>query len=467
MTDGLGLEGAYSETLSRIKGQGEEEARLGMATLMWISHSERPLKIDELCHALGVEIGSPDLDGDNVPSVGTLLSSCQGLVTVDKEASTVRLIHFTLLEYLRAHPELFGRAHSTIAETCLSYLNSNQVTALSTTPPYPDTPFLEYSSLYWGVHAKRDLSDCARLLVLKLFDNYNNHISPKVLLNAQKPRFSYVNFDKPSRFSGLHCASFFGIVEVVTGFVEMKDCDINQTDSIDFTPLTWASRNGHGGVVKILLGRDDVNPDKQDKYGRTPLWAATENGHEGVVEMLLARDDVNPEKPDKYGQTPLCSAASNGHEGVVKILLRRDNVNPDKPGEYKKTPLCCASWNGHEGVVKILLRRDDVNTNHPDNCRQTPLCGAVTNGHEGVVKILLEQDDVDPNSQDMDGETPLWRAARFGYERVVKILLERGDVDPDKPDKHGRTPLSCATEYGHTAVIALLQLVTSATPSTE
>jgi len=56
MTDGLGLEGAYGETLSRIKGQGEEESRLGMATLMWISHSGRPLEVGDLCHALGVEL---------------------------------------------------------------------------------------------------------------------------------------------------------------------------------------------------------------------------------------------------------------------------------------------------------------------------------------------------------------------------------------------------------------------------
>ena len=59
-----------------------------------------------MCHALGVEIGSPDLDSDNVPSIGTLLDCCQGLVSVDKEASTIRLIHFTLQEYLRAHPRL-------------------------------------------------------------------------------------------------------------------------------------------------------------------------------------------------------------------------------------------------------------------------------------------------------------------------------------------------------------------------
>jgi len=124
VADGLGLEDAYGSTLGRIKGQEGEKARLGMAALMWISHSERPLEGDELCQALAVEIESPNLHSDNIPSIETVLSCCQGLVAIDKEASTVRLIHFTIQEYLRAQPELLDTAHSTMAETCLSYLNS-------------------------------------------------------------------------------------------------------------------------------------------------------------------------------------------------------------------------------------------------------------------------------------------------------------------------------------------------------
>jgi len=124
MTDSSGLEGAYGTTLSRIKRQGREGSRLGIAALMWISHSELPLKVNELRHALGVEIGATDLDVDNVPSIRTLLACCKGLVAVDKEASTVRLIHFTLQEYPQAHPEPLDRPHSTMAEICLSYLNS-------------------------------------------------------------------------------------------------------------------------------------------------------------------------------------------------------------------------------------------------------------------------------------------------------------------------------------------------------
>jgi len=157
-----------------------------MAALMWISHAERPLELDELCHALAVEIGSLNLNPDNVPSIGTLLACCQGLIVVDEKDSTVRLIHLTLQEYLRAHPELFSTTHSTMAETCLSYLNSQQVKSLSTSPS-PDLqgmPFLEYSSLCWGTHAKKGLSDCAKFLALKLFNDLNDHISTKILLSS-------------------------------------------------------------------------------------------------------------------------------------------------------------------------------------------------------------------------------------------------------------------------------------------
>ena len=50
MTDGLGL--GDSATLDRIKGQYGKKARLGMATLMCISHAERPLKPDAVAKNL-------------------------------------------------------------------------------------------------------------------------------------------------------------------------------------------------------------------------------------------------------------------------------------------------------------------------------------------------------------------------------------------------------------------------------
>jgi len=502
MTDGLGLEGVYGETLSRIKGQDEEESRLGMAALMWITHAERPLKVNELCHALGVEIGAADLDSDNVPAIGTLLACCQGLVAVDKEASTVRLIHYTLQEYLRGHPDLFCRSHATMAETCLSYLNSHQVKALSTTP-FPDlrgTPFLEYSSVFWGMHAKRDFSAYAKQLALRLFEDYSNHISIKLLLDAEKSCPSPLGWHKHPGFSSLHCVSFFGIVDMVAGLIKVEGCDVNQADCIGGTPLMWAAWNGHEGVVELLLGLDEVDPNKQcfcdrtpllyaawrghegvvmtllgrkdiqpDKpefLGRTPLWCAAEYGREGVVKILLGRDDVNADKPDNDGRTPLSVTAQFGHERIAKILLGRDDINADKPDIYGQTPLWRTAFSGHEGVVKILLGRDDVNPNKPDIYGQTPLRCAAMKGHEAVVKILLERGDVKPDQPDDDGRAPLWFAAFQRHEGVVRILLGRDDVNPDRPDRHGQTPRLLAASSGHPGVVALLSPPASAAPGT-
>jgi hypothetical protein len=48
----------------------------------------------------------------------------------------------------------------------------------------------------------------------------------------------------------------------------------------------------------MLLTRGYINPDKPDKSGRTLLWFAAMNGYEGVVKILLGRDDVNPGIPN-------------------------------------------------------------------------------------------------------------------------------------------------------------------------
>jgi len=100
MGNGLNLRDAYEATLEKVKAQGGDKARLGMAVLMWIFYSWRPLQVDELCHAIAIRIGSTDLESDDIPAISTLLGYCLGLVAVDKSTSTVRLIHFTLREYL-------------------------------------------------------------------------------------------------------------------------------------------------------------------------------------------------------------------------------------------------------------------------------------------------------------------------------------------------------------------------------
>jgi len=399
MTNGLGLGDAYGATIERIKVQGGGKSRHGMEALMWISHAERPLKANELCHALAVELGSTAFNSANAPSMSTLVSCCQGLITVDKEASTVRLVHYTLQEYLSARPDIFSTPHSAMAEICMTYLKSEPIKTISAehSPGLYDTPFLGYCSIYWGVHAKRQLSDRAKSLALELLLGHDGHISTQLLLRQVKELY-VPDFGTNFPFSGLHCASFFGIFEVVAALKEMECCDANGGDFWGRTPLSWAARNGHEEVVEILLEQEEVNPDKPDDIDQTPLSLAARNGHEGVVKILLGREEVSPNKPNRSNRTPLSYAAQIGHEGVVKILLGREEVNPDEPSSWGQTPLSFAAEKGHDEVVKILLDREEVNPNKPDNRRITPLMYAARSGHKRVVELLKPHEVVTPRA---------------------------------------------------------------------
>jgi len=433
MGDGLGLGDAYEATLERIRAQDGEKAKLAITTLMWICHSERPLQVDELCHALAVEIGSTDFNSDNVPAIETLLACCQGLVTVNKEASTPRLIHHTLREYLSTHRNLFPQAHLEMAETCLTYLNSDQVKTLPA-KPQPDLasmPFLKYRSLYWGVHGKRELSERARFLAMELLDRYESHVTANSLFEQILDLEDSPEANAPSQFTGLHCASFFGIVDTMTDLLGMSGGDANRGDSAGITPLAWAARGGHEEATELLLRQESVSPDKSDNRGSTPLWWAAYKGHESVLKQLLDRKDVNPDKPDNEGSTPLSWATSEGHELVVKQLLDRKDVNPDKPDNEGWTPLSLAAGQGHELVVKQLLDRKDVNPDKPDNEGRTPLSWAACKGHELVVKQLLDRQDVGPDKPDNEGKKPLSWATSKRHEPVVKQLLYRQGATPD------------------------------------
>ena len=296
------------------------------------------MRAEELCHALGVEIGSVDLDQKNVPGLRTLLSSCLGLVAIEASSSTVRLVHFTLQEHLLSNPTLFHSPHSTIAEVCLTYLNFESVWDLSPTldSALLTLPLLEYASCYWWKHIKTGMAKNVKLLALKLLDSFDQHISAQLLLlryNKNRRSGPYFNAGEgPRGFTGLHVVSFLGIVEIVAGVLEMREWNVNATDCMGSTALTWAAGKGYEEVVKILLEREDVDPNQADtKYGQTPLSWAAENGHEAIVKILLERGDVNPDHIDTlYGRTPLGWAAEYGQAGVVKMLLEREDVNPDQ-----------------------------------------------------------------------------------------------------------------------------------------
>lgn len=95
-----------------------------MKILSWITCAERPLTTSELQHALATKVGKSELDQGDLPHIGDMISVCSGLVTVDEESRTIRLVHYTTQEYFeRTQEHWFPNANLDITIVCVNYLS--------------------------------------------------------------------------------------------------------------------------------------------------------------------------------------------------------------------------------------------------------------------------------------------------------------------------------------------------------
>ncbi|KAF1995099.1 ankyrin, partial [Amniculicola lignicola CBS 123094] len=288
----LDLDEAFDGTMRRIEQQPGALSNKAARIIVWIHLAERPLTVDELLCSLLIKDGDKSLDPNGIPIRKSLVNCCQGLALIDQETSTVRLVHYSLEEYLIRQDKIFGHTkvewHSKIATTCLTFLN---FPSRGTEESGETMALLVYAATQWGHHIRR--ADDSPDMLLDLAIEYLYHglaNNPEHLRLLGRVMFGFYDMENISN-DVLHTAAFFG--------------------------SPWS---GHDVVVKLLLDTGKVDPDLKDKYGWTPLSRAAWNGHKAVVKLLLDTGKVDANLEDKNGWTPLFRAAENGHGEVVKLL---------------------------------------------------------------------------------------------------------------------------------------------------
>ncbi|KAF8135843.1 hypothetical protein K438DRAFT_1640059, partial [Mycena galopus ATCC 62051] len=95
------LERSYDEVVERINRQNEEDRKLAWRTLSFITHAERPLRSSKLLEALATKPGDTTFDSDDLMDEDTVLSVCAGLLVINHEDHTFRLVHYTVHDYLQ------------------------------------------------------------------------------------------------------------------------------------------------------------------------------------------------------------------------------------------------------------------------------------------------------------------------------------------------------------------------------
>jgi len=83
----------------------------------------------------------------------------------------------------------------------------------------------------------KELSEGGKTLALKLFSHYECHISGRLLLQHALDVPSLGSTGGLYKFTGLHCASIFGVAEVARVLTMMDGVDINSMDETGATPL--------------------------------------------------------------------------------------------------------------------------------------------------------------------------------------------------------------------------------------
>ncbi len=476
------LTDTYEQALKRIERQSQSKSQLATDVLMWASCSKRPLSVDELRHALAVKFGMKSLDTTRLRLPQILVDVCTGLVIVEEESNTVRLIHYTLQEFLQSR---FGRLRNTnihMTQVCLNYLlfddfDRDVGSFYELERLRENMPFLSYAATHWAHHVSGELCESEEILqreILVLLEKRSRVDLIFRLISLDEPVFSYwgAGFIKSSEIPPILAASFFGL-EGVVQLLAKNPSSLNSRNNRGATALHWAVWKDERSIVQLLIRAGaDMNARNQDDD--TPLHTAVSRGHVVLLGQLVALG-VNIDQRNKAGHTALHIAAANGHKMAIEYLLatKADSFTLDVQGRHV---LHHAIGNKELGIAvesTRLLLEDGAMNQEADVNNMTPLHLAVQcHQHEVISLLLIYRFSIDVpihrkiwSAQLLDGSTcynlhnsavqeyqrhalyagytPLHAAALFGNAAIVALLLDRG-ASPNAQGQHGETPLHLA-----------------------
>ncbi|KAK1770374.1 vegetative incompatibility protein HET-E-1 [Phialemonium atrogriseum] len=239
--------------------QGMDERPASLKLIQWICFALRPLSLDELRWAMVVDANCPYRTLKECRNAEDFACDCD---------IRIRTLSCGLAEAVpssRAHVVQF--IHQSVKDFVLEkglfvLYNSSNTTRLAA-----------------GIAHYQLSRTCIRYFAMEEIALLRRRRSRSRLLSA---------------FPLLHYATTSW---VILQMADQAGTDIDARDESGKTPLSWAARNGHEAVVRLLLATGKVNVDSKDEDDKTPLSWAAENGHDAIVRLLLAtrKVDVNTE----------------------------------------------------------------------------------------------------------------------------------------------------------------------------
>ncbi|KAK9860016.1 hypothetical protein MYU51_010205 [Penicillium brevicompactum] len=487
-----------SELFKEILRRDEDDMEAFQLCILWILYAKKPLRPQELYHALWIGLSPTDLVDSHIPDAtvsgaGVSPDTCRitrsvigyskGLAeTTMSRDPIVQFIHESVRDFLikdkglyELWPELGldceGLSHERLKQCCNLYMNHDLIcesvtNLLSESDAHrhqsalrgisKDYPFLWYANQHILFHANAAAkvvpqdAFLSSFAVLSWIDR--NNVFPQLNTGqySRNANFSYILADR-------------GCPELIRARPKEHPHTQVRGERYDYSIFAAIARGSNDTVGAILdlssSFQDDISLEDYFRYsaqfsnyeGRTPLTWAAQEGQEGIVRLLLQRG-VGIDGADRRGLVPLSRALSTRQETVARSLIESgaDIHARDRDG---RTPLYYSVANDNDTITRLLVV-SGADINAGDLNGQTPLYRSVTNGNETAARFLIDS-GADVNIADETGWTPLYRSVMKGNEAIAKLLVENGALI-DSEDLNGRTPLYRSVTDGNETMTRLL-----------
>ncbi|KAM7190149.1 Ankyrin repeat-containing domain protein [Rhypophila sp. PSN 637] len=448
----VGLEQTYNAMLAKQREKNGVSVELQMHVLEAVTHSARPLRLNELASL--TKCIYPDL---NPPGgLKSLIATCCGSLVEVLEDETLQIIHHSLTEFLRGdtRPKPANdaadfplvdsdAAHRRMAVNCLRYLRSGSMlqegepdtgdavkdtmALVYRTPPHAfdydkehykyshlgerreedpfdyhharlSHPFLAYAIEYWQYHANQyDVHDEAFFAAILSFLDPNSLTFLRWLL-LQWGTTSFTRGSQDGIPHALHLAAFAGLSKFAMALLNQDPTSVSRLDAQRRVPLHWAAEKGHAKVA-VLLIEHGAEPNPEDSRGLKPIHLAVKNNHAAVLRLLLearVEPDSIKTKENHGGRLLGGERITRGEDAILYACQR-----------------------GHTECVREMIPFCKPET------LERLLCECCQYSRSEAVFTILEHSDVSPDATFRQA-TALYYACRCANIKVVEALVRRG-----------------------------------------
>jgi hypothetical protein len=241
-----------------------------MRVLLWLTYSIRPLRVEEIQHAIAVMNFEPNdtiLDEEGLPDEAELITVCGGIVVIDDNSRAIRLVHYTTEEYFERHrSEIFPTAQVDILCACIRYLSMEpfkdgpSTTQIDIVNRLANFELLEYASRAWVTYAFGNPDDEIQERALCLLEDslvLASVIQALNLSSYENGRYKTSGNQRdlhPYRPPGIVVGAGFGITTLADEMQWLGESIVGK-GSDRWTALAKAARDGPKAMTRLLLNK--------------------------------------------------------------------------------------------------------------------------------------------------------------------------------------------------------------------